>query len=445
MFQRRKYDLESVLDRLLQRLSQLGKAEALGRTIVDTLQQTLYADHVTLCTLDAGGERTAVLAHAGQTQAAAPDVPARLLPWLRAQREPIELESLDALLQETDLRAQLRAYAARTGTAIVVPLSTGGEFVGWLQLSPKTNLRAYHALDLALLRKLRVEAAIALANAALYDRVGGLNEELTTLNTQLEAKVRGRTGELEAANHQLAESNKQIAEADRAKTQFLANISHELRTPLNAIIGFSRLLLKEVDGALTPKQREDLLAVHHSGSHLLGLISDLLDLSKIVAGKMELTVETVDLAEMIRGVMTTAQALVREHPAVELHATLDPQLPTLQADPLRLRQVVLNLVSNAVKATERGEVEVRAEQRGAYVVVSVRDTGVGIRPEDQSKLFQEFRQLDGSQARGGTGLGLAISKQLVGLHGGEIWVESQVGEGSTFAFSLPLKAQANGL
>jgi signal transduction histidine kinase len=153
---------------------------------------------------------------------------------------------------------------------------------------------------------------------------------------------------------------------------------------------------------------------------------------------MELLQEPVDLEEIMRGVMSTAQALVKDKP-IELKLALEQELPVVVGDPTRLRQVILNLVSNAVKFPDRGEVELRGEHRGESVVVSIRDTGWGIRPEDQGKLFEEFRQLDGAQERSGTGLGLAISKRLVELHGGEIWVESRPGEGSTFSFSLAVR------
>jgi signal transduction histidine kinase len=235
----------------------------------------------------------------------------------------------------------------------------------------------------------------------------------------------------------------EMREADRLKTQFLANMSHELRTPLNSIIGFSRVILKGIDGPITPQQEEDLKAIYNAGQHLLGLINDVLDLSKIEAGKVELAFSEVDLKDVLRGVMSTADGLVQGK-AIELVTDIPDDLPTITADSIRVRQVLLNLVSNAVKFTERGQIGVSARRldSGARpeILVAVFDTGPGIAPEDQRKLFEPFSQVDASPTRktGGTGLGLSICRHLVELHGGRIWVESALGEGSTFAFTLPI-------
>jgi signal transduction histidine kinase/DNA-binding response OmpR family regulator len=242
----------------------------------------------------------------------------------------------------------------------------------------------------------------------------------------------------------------EMREADRLKTQFLANMSHELRTPLNSIIGFSRVILKGIDGPINETQSQDLTAIYNSGQHLLGLINDILDLSRIEAGKMELAFSEVDLAEIIRSVMSTAAGLVKDRP-IELVLDLPDDLPPIQADNIRLRQVLLNLVSNATKFTEKGQVGVSArvtEESGqSEVVVSVSDTGLGIAPENQVKLFEPFSQVDASPTRktGGTGLGLSICRHLVELHGGRIWVESALGEGSTFSFTLPIRLAGEGL
>jgi signal transduction histidine kinase len=236
----------------------------------------------------------------------------------------------------------------------------------------------------------------------------------------------------------------EMREADRLKTQFLANMSHELRTPLNSIIGFSRVILKGIDGPITPQQEEDLKAIYNAGQHLLGLINDVLDLSKIEAGKVELAFSEVDLKEVLRGVMSTAEGLVQGK-TIELVTDIPDDLPTISADSIRVRQILLNLVSNAVKFTERGQIGVSARRLDTAarpeIVVAVFDTGPGIAPEDQRKLFEPFSQVDASPTRktGGTGLGLSICRHLVELHGGRIWVESSPGEGSTFAFTLPIE------
>jgi signal transduction histidine kinase/CheY-like chemotaxis protein len=236
----------------------------------------------------------------------------------------------------------------------------------------------------------------------------------------------------------------EMREADRLKTQFLANMSHELRTPLNSIIGFSRVILKGIDGPVNETQEQDLRAIHGAGLHLLGLINDILDVSKIEAGKMELTFGEVDLGEIVRGVMSTAVALVKEKP-IDLRTDLADDIPLIQADSIRVRQVMLNLLSNAAKFTDQGYILVSArlidEAGEREVLVSVEDTGPGIALSDQAKLFEPFSQVDASPTRktGGTGLGLSICRHLVELHGGSIWLESTPGEGSIFYFTLPVE------
>ncbi len=236
------------------------------------------------------------------------------------------------------------------------------------------------------------------------------------------------------------ETAERLKEMDRLKSQFLANMSHELRTPLNSIIGFSRVILKGIDGPITEQQRQDLEAIFNSGQHLLGLINDILDISKIEAGKMELAFEPTDLQEIIRGVMSTAIALVKDKP-IELQQSVPADLPTITADSRRVRQVLLNLVSNAAKFTDQGFIRVEAKVEGDYVVISVSDSGIGIPPEKLPHIFEAFTQVDASPSRkyGGTGLGLTISKSFIELHGGRIWVESELGKGSTFTFTLPIQ------
>ncbi len=236
------------------------------------------------------------------------------------------------------------------------------------------------------------------------------------------------------------ETTEKLREMDRLKSQFLANMSHELRTPLNSIIGFSRVILKGIDGPITDMQRTDLQAVYNSGQHLLGLINDILDISKIQAGKMELTFEDTDVNELIEGVLSTAIALVKDKP-IDLQQSVPSDLPTIRADSRRIRQVLLNLVGNAAKFTEEGFIRVQAEAKSSDMIISVSDSGVGIPPEKLETIFEAFTQVDGSSTRsaGGTGLGLSISRHFVELHGGRMWVESTLNEGSTFYVALPIE------
>jgi CheY-like chemotaxis protein len=236
----------------------------------------------------------------------------------------------------------------------------------------------------------------------------------------------------------------EMREVDRLKSQFLANMSHELRTPLNSIIGFARVILKGIDGPITELQQQDLTAIFNSGQHLLGLINDILDLSRIEAGKMELTFDQVNMAELITSVMSTAVGLIKDKP-IELKREIAGNLPTVRADAMRVRQVLINFLSNAAKFTDEGEVIVKAyveeSTKGQpMVMISVTDTGPGISQEDQTKLFQPFSQVDASLTRkvGGSGLGLSICQHLIQMHGGQIGVHSSVGKGSTFYFSVPV-------
>ena len=244
---------------------------------------------------------------------------------------------------------------------------------------------------------------------------------------------------------ELRVNNLQLERANRLKSEFLASVSHELRTPMNAIIGYTKLMLDGLDGEMTAQQQTDLFRVAQAADNLLGLINGLLDLAKIEAGKMELNVEEVN----INDVTDEALELVRPHAdekGLQVRALIPLGLPNVWADRARVRQVLANMLANAVKFTERGTVSVAATAAEGWVTVSVSDTGVGISPEAQAYVFDEFRQADSSTTRryGGTGLGLAISKRLVTLHGGRIWVDSEVGRGSSFHFTLPIRVRAGG-
>ena len=238
---------------------------------------------------------------------------------------------------------------------------------------------------------------------------------------------------------EIDEKGRLLEVANQHKSEFLANMSHELRTPLNAIIGFSEVLLQRMFGELNPKQEEYLQDVLSSGRHLLSLINDILDLSKVEAGRMELELSRFDLPQALQDTLVLVRERAVRH-GIDLSLESDPRLGTLVADERKLKQVMLNLLSNAVKFTpEGGRVEVRAQPANGGVEISVADTGIGIAPENQELIFEEFRQVGGDYAhkREGTGLGLTLARRLVELHGGRLWVKSQVGQGSTFTFSVP--------
>ena len=246
--------------------------------------------------------------------------------------------------------------------------------------------------------------------------------------------------------NELKDNNLQLERANRLKSEFLASVSHELRTPMNAIIGYTKLMLDGLDGDLTEQQTADLERVVQAADNLLGLINGLLDLAKIEAGKMELSVEEVDVPLVIDDVIELMRPQA-DAKSLSMRAEVAGNLPAAWADRARMRQVLVNLVANAVKFTEHGGVTVRASVVDGWITIAVVDTGVGIPPEAQTYIFDEFRQVDASTTRryGGTGLGLAISKRLIALHGGRIWVDSTVGVGSTFLFTLPVRVRATAL
>jgi signal transduction histidine kinase len=319
--------------------------------------------------------------------------------------EPVQVPDISIPgAYESRLRDNLIASGIRA--LLAVPMVHEGHIVGSLLVS-RNEPGEFPAETIELLRTFASQSALAIQNARLYK--------------ELEAKTR----QLEAAN--------------RHKDEFLASMSHELRTPLNAVIGFSEVLIEKMFGDINAKQEEYLHDILASGRHLLSLINDILDLAKIEAGRMDLDLEDFDVAQAI----DNAVVLVRERATrkgLTLDTRLDRELGSLRGDQRKVKQILLNLLSNAVKFTpEGGRIEVRAQRLEGQVEVSVTDTGTGIAAEDLEAVFEEFRQVgtDYAKKHEGTGLGLTLSRKFVELHGGRIWVKSQPGQGSTFAFTLP--------
>jgi signal transduction histidine kinase len=330
-------------------------------------------------------------------------------------RAPVQIPDISAAgAYEGSLRdALLRAGG---GSVLTLPLLHEDRLLGGLTVSRRAT-GEFPPDGVALLTAFAAQSAIALQNARLF-------RELQAKSRQLEAKSR----ELEIAS--------------RHKSQFLASMSHELRTPLNAILGYGEMMVDGIYGELPERVREVLGRVDQSGRHLLGLINDVLDLSKIEAGQLYLVLAEYSMKEIVEVVITSVQALAAEK-GLALALDVGADLPTGRGDQRRLTQVLLNLVGNAIKFTERGGINVQAVAADSAFEVTVADTGPGIAPADQERIFEEFQQANASTTRpqGGTGLGLAIARRIVAMHGGRLWVESVVGEGSRFRFRLPVRVE----
>jgi len=389
-------DLDSVLSTIVSRANQLAgtdggsvyeydeRSEAFQVRATDNLEEEVVAT----------ARRTPVPRSEG------------VLGRMAATREPVQIPDIG---REGAYHSPLRDVLLRTGTRalLAIPLLREDHLIGGLTINKKTP-GDFSLAVIDLLKTLANQSALAIENARLFREV--------------------------------ADKSRLLEAANQHKSEFVANMSHELRTPLNAILGFSEVLTQRMFGELNEKQAEYVTDISDSGRHLLSLINDILDLSKIEAGRMELELTDFDLPTAIDNALT----LVRERAVrrdITLQKTFDARVGQVRADERKIRQVVLNLLSNAIKFTpEGGRIEVQVVPDEGSVEVGVRDTGVGIAPEDQEAVFEEFRQVGAAAKKAeGTGLGLALSRKFVELHGGRIWVQSEVGRGSTFTFRLPVR------
>jgi len=410
MFSRRRGCYETLLD-LSKRMGAILDFGRLMETLVHGLVRGVPLTHCVLMIYDA--QRSAFVvyredASVGERSAVAPiRSDSRIVQWLNQTGRVLVKE-------EAKLNPEIAAYfdAAENEldaikAALIVPLKIEGKLTGILLVGEKLSGDIFDDQELAVLAVLANQVAISLENARLYA--------------------------------ELSETNAELMQASRLKSQFLASMSHELRTPLNSIIGFSKVLLNRFDGELTERQETYIRSVHNSGAHLLQLINGILDFSRIEAGKLEMIPEEVDLHELIDECIESSMPLARgKQMKVEKNVPLE--LPPLSGDRTKIKQILLNLLSNAIKFTGQGRVLVSVVPEPDVIRVSVADTGIGIREDDLARLFEPFQQLDNPVVRsaGGTGLGLAISKKFVELHGGRIWAESRENQGSTFHFTLPL-------
>lgn len=327
----------------------------------------------------------------------------------RATRERAPLIVNDALAQSDFLP---NPYLPDTRSEMAVPMISGDKVVGVFDIQ-STVVGNFTQDDANIFTTLALQVAVALQNARLYQ------EQSATVA--------------------------QLRELDRLKSSFLANMSHELRTPLNSILGFSDVMLEELDGPLTDNMRVDLGLIYKNGQHLLHLINDVLDMAKIESGKMNLSVEKFNLLEIIEEVTSITSTFASEKNLSLFIDSASDREVEIKADKIRLRQVMINLVNNAIKFTEKGKISIHVAREENNVLITVKDTGIGIPMELLESIFQEFTQVDTSTTRkaGGTGLGLPISRRLIEMHGGRLWAESSGidGEGSTFYVFLPTEAK----
>jgi signal transduction histidine kinase len=324
-------------------------------------------------------------------------------------------------------------------SVIAVPLVSLSQLVGIIYAETRVISGRFAQTDIDLLMVLANQAATALQNTRLYDAI-------VRANTELEQRVQQRTAELQQANQTLerAKEAADIAkyaadEANQAKTAFLANMSHELRTPLNAILGFTRIVKRKGQDVLPDKQLGNLDKVVISGEHLLSLINTILDIAKIEAGRMDVLPARFEMSQTIQICTTTIQPLVKKE--VLLSQTVAETLPLVYSDPDKIKQILLNLLSNAAKFTADGFIKVDAYQQDNFIVINVTDSGIGMSAEGLSHIFEEFKQAESTTTRkyGGTGLGLSISRKLARLLGGDLTATSQEGIGSTFTLTVPIE------
>jgi signal transduction histidine kinase len=325
-----------------------------------------------------------------------------------AEGKPLHVENVEQARDVYPVSWERAQKFGHDQSMLAVPLMREGRPFGTMFLR-RTEVRPFTDKQISLATTFADQAAIAIENVRLF------------------REIQEKSAQLEIAN--------------KHKSEFLANMSHELRTPLNAIIGFSEVLLERMFGEVNEKQADYLKDIHESGRHLLSLINDILDLSKIEAGRMELELSTFHLPTAISNAMTLIRERAQRH-GIALGVDMDPRLGEFSADERKVKQILLNLLSNAVKFTpDGGRVDVSARLDTARVAIAVKDTGIGIAAEDQEKVFAEFVQVgrDYTRKAEGTGLGLALTRRFVELHGGEIHLASQPGKGSTFTVTLPIR------
>jgi len=417
LFLSRRHGCRDALIALSRQMSTMLDFTRVVETLVSDLVRGIPVTHCALLIID-HDQRSFDVQHEAASLELRParslSADGAVVEWLRGEEGVLVKEEarLDPRLARHFEAAE--AELDEIDAAVIVPLKIERKLVGVLLLGEKLSGEIFDADELALLAVVGSQAAVALDNARLYE--------------------------------ELSASNVRLGEASRHKTRFLAGMSHELRTPLNSITGFSKLLLNRVDGDLTPLQATYVQSIHSSGTHLLELVNTVLDVSRIEAGKVELHRDAIDVVPLVEECLESTRALA-EGKHLRLDSDLAPNLPAADADRTKLKQVLLTLLSNAVKFTAAGRVLVRVRAEAGALHVMVADTGSGIAAVDLPRLFEPFTRIEKTaRETDGTGLGLMLSKRFVELHGGRIWAESREGQGSTFHFTLPaVRQHAEGL
>ncbi|MBP8297234.1 MAG: GAF domain-containing protein, partial [Burkholderiales bacterium] len=418
-------ELQSRTEALTRSVQQLTALEEVGRAISSTLDlstvlQTIVSRAVQLTGLN-GGSIYEFDEGGGEFHLrAAENMPAALVETYRrmpirlgegivgsaaAKREPVQVADIQDPSYQTRYRESLLRQGYRA--ILAVPLLRDEQIIGALTVS-RSEPGAFAPEVIELLKTFAAQSAMAIQNARLF--------------------------------REIEEKGKQLEQASRHKSNFLASMSHELRTPLNAILGFNEMIIGEIYGEVPEDMREPLADIQTSGKHLLRLINNVLDLAKIEAGRMELSLDDYWAQDLVESVVSTLRPLAAEK-GLEFLATLPEELPLAYGDGGRITQCLMNLAGNSLKFTKTGKVEISVAAEGGMLVYKVSDTGIGIPPDKIGSLFTEFKQTDATIASeyGGTGLGLSISKKFVEMHGGRIWVESEPGRGSAFIFEIPLR------
>ena len=434
LFYRERYDYLKALEIFGLNAQSVTDSTELSSTMVDLLAGATRASSVYLLQpLPPSGDFT-VLASASFVDKPTADIhissSSPITTWLKHSDAILLYQDIDIEPQLQSVATEEKGVLERIDTELIVPLKAyAGQLSGLLILGKKISGQPYTVEDKQLIYTLSSQLATNIENARLYR----VSQQELSQRKRMQRK-------LVVQQQQLIEKTQELEQANQAKSEFLASMSHELRTPLNVIIGFSQLMIDEVLGKTNEEQRQSLADILDSSQHLLNLVNDVLDLSRIESGRIEFSPENIDLADVIKNVAETMRPVLnaKKH---KIKISIEERLPQIRCDKNRTKQVLLNLLSNATRFTPAGgKIRIEAKVNGGFCQVSVVDNGIGIKEEDQERVFEAFTQGETlpDKERMGTGLGLTLTRQFIEMSGGSIWVESKYGKGSSFTFTLPL-------